>query len=811
LELITGNLDKIPGMTYHLVVYITRYIVRFFSIPVKQHKIIQGNQLSDPDQPHLAKPSGKIPIGGSELRLDSVGKVTGKTRYAEDMVMPGMLHAAVFRSPYHHARLLSLDTQLANQAPGIVRIITALDIPGENNLTGYSRNEPILAPVGDTLRQKGAPIALVVADTLDQARQAVAMIEATLEPLPYLFDAEQALQTNTVQIYPAGNVLNSFNLAHGDLQAAWEAADTFVETDYYTAFQEHSTLERETTLGYIDDRGRVTVIGGTHEPHWQQGFIAQAIGLAPAQVHVIVPPTGGSFGARQDPWPLIAAGLMAFLLRCPVRLAYSRGEVFDATPKRHPYHVKLKIGARTDGSLTGIQVRINANTGGYDSAGYWIPNYAVTASGGPYRWQAVDAYAQTVYTNAAKCGQFRGFGTPQSIFALECTLDELAQKLNLDPLSFRLQNSLIEGVNSFLGYPVGESFGFIEVLEAIRPRYYQLTEEAQQFNSTAKNQTYRMGVGLAGMWYRFGKSGVLRVETHAELALDGHFKIYCSAPDYGQGISTVMVQLAAQTLGIPRQRIELVNADTALTPDSDIQGASRATYFVGSSVVKAAENLKREIFATAAEMLDLDPVDFVLKDDCLVSRGKPSVSIPLTAIASEFEQLKKSRRVIGMFDLSEQFPDDKRPEYIPIFVTGAQLAQVVVDMETGLAEVWRVVAAHDVGHAINRLDAVGQIEGAVVMGVGTALMEEYLPGVSSGFTDYILPMIYAMPQIEVILVEVPSWHGPFGAKGLGEAAILPTAPAIINAIARAVGLRIRSLPASPGRLLEAIQQKPFSS
>ena len=761
--------------------------------------------MSDPDQPHLAKPSGNKPIGGSTLRLDSTGKVTGKTRYAEDIVMPGMLHAAVLRSPHHHARLLSLDTQLATQAPGVVRIITALDIPGDNNLTGYSHNEPILTPVGGTLCQKGAPIALVVADSIDHARQAATLIEADLEPLPFLFEAEQALQPDALQIYPAGNILNTFTLAHGDLQAAWDASAAFVETDYYTAFQEHSTLERETTLGYIDEQGRVTVVGGTHEPHWQQGFIAQTIGLPPEKVHVIVPPTGGSFGARQDPWPLVAAGLMAFLLRCPVRLAYSRTEVFDATPKRHPYHVKMKIGARADGSLTGIQVRINANTGGYDSAGYWIPNYAVTASGGPYRWQAVDAYAQTVYTNAAKCGQFRGFGTPQSIFALEGTLDELAQKLKLDPLSFRMQNSLVEGASSFLGYPVGESLGFVEVLEAIRPRYDQLVEEAQQFNSSARNQIFRMGVGLAGMWYRFGKSGVLRVETHAELALDGHFKIYCSAPDYGQGISTVMVQLAAETLGVPRQQIELVNADTALAPDSGIQGASRATYFVGSSVIKATENLKREIFATAAEMLDLDPVDFLLQDDYLVSLKDPGRPIPLAAIASEFEQLNKSRRVIGMFDLSEQFPDGKRPEYIPIFVTGAQLAQVVVDMETGIAEVRRVVAAHDVGHAINPMDAVGQIQGAVVMGIGTALTEEYLPGVSSGFTNYILPMIHAMPQIEAILVEVPSRYGPFGAKGLGEAAILPTAPAIINAISRAIGRRVRRLPASPERLLEAIK------
>ena len=485
--------------------------------------------------------------------------------------------------------------------------MTASDIPGVNGLTGYSRDEPLLTPVGDTLRQKGAPIALVIAESEPQARQALGLIQVEYEPLPHVFDLSEALSNDALAIYPAGNVLSTFHIAHGDLGRAWDDADFCIETEYDTAFQEHSTMEREATLGYIDEAGRVTVIGGTHEPHWQQGYIAQVIDIPAEQVRVIVPPTGGSFGSRQDPWPLVAAGLMAHRLRCPVRLVYSREEVFDATPKRHAYHIQMRIGAHSDGRLTGIRTRIDANTGGYDSAGYWIPNYAVTASGGPYRWQAVDAFAQSVYTNAAKCGQFRGFGTPQSVFALECTLDELSQCLNLDPLEFRQKNSLTEGVNSFLGYPVSDTFTFVEVLEALQPYYHQYIEEAKEFNSGSKRAPYRMGVGIAGMWYRFGKSGSLKVETHAELALDGHFIIYCSAPDYGQGISTVMHQLAAEGLGVSRDRIELVNADTAHVPDSGVQGASRATYFVGGSLVRAVENLKKSILATAAEILDVDP------------------------------------------------------------------------------------------------------------------------------------------------------------------------------------------------------------
>jgi len=746
------------------------------------------------------------PIGSSPIRQDSIGKVTGETQFVEDIVFPDMLYAAVFRSPHHHARLAWLDTSPAAKSLGVLRVITAADIPGENNLIGYSFDEPILAPIGDTLRQKGAPIALILAITLEEARQATQLILVGLESLPYLFDADEALHPQAIQIYPGGNQLDNYNLAHGDLQSAWDSSTTILETEYHTSFQEHSTLEREAFLGYLDEQGRVTVVAGTHEPHWQQRFIAQTIGLPKSQVRVIVPPTGGSFGARQDPWPIVATGLMVHLARKPVRLAYTRSEVLDATPKRHAYHVKMKVGAKADGLLTGIRVHINANTGGYDSAGHWLPNYAVTASGGPYRWQAVDAFAQVVYTNAAKCGQFRGFGTPQSVFALECTLDELAQKMDHDPLEFRVHNSLVEGVKSFLGYPVGESFDFIQVLEAIRPLYQQLSEDTQHFNASQRDQVFSMGVGLAGMWYRFGKSGTLRVETHAELAQNGDFNLYCSAPDYGQGISTVMLQLASETLGIPMQCVHLFNADTGLTPDSDIQGASRATYFVGGSLVKAVENLKKEILAIGAEMLDMDPATLVIQEDRLASSQEPYRSISLSDIAHEFDQLQKSRRVAGYIDLTAQFPEGNRPEYVPIFTTGAQVAQVLVDKETGLVEIRRIIAAHDVGHTINPLDAVGQIQGSVMMGVGTALTEEYLPGVSSGFADYILPISHNMPEIEVILVEVPSRYGPFGAKGVGETGILPTAPAIVNAISRAVNRRLRQLPVTPERLLKAINQ-----
>jgi CO/xanthine dehydrogenase Mo-binding subunit len=742
-------------------------------------------------------------VGGDLTRTDSIEKVTGRAKYVEDIAMPGQLHCKVVRSPHHHAKLESLDTLKAQHLEGVVCVITADDIPGENGLGDYSRNEPVLTPVGDTVKMRGAPVALVVATTPEHAEAGAEAVEAVYAPLPYVFELDAALSDDALQIYE-DNVLTWEEEIHGDLEAAFEASDVILETTYRTAWQEHAALEREALLGYFDEGRRLTVVGATHEPHWQQGYIAAGLSLDPEQVRVIVPPTGGSFGGRQDPWPFVATALATYYAGRPVRLVYSRRESFEASPKRHPYRVHYRIGATEDGCLTGVWVRVDANTGGYDGHGQYIANYALTASGGPYRYRAVDACAQSVYTNGPKGGQFRGFGSPQSIFALECSLDEMAERLDEDPLEFRLKNSIDQSSVSFLGYPVAESLGYQQVLTAIGPRYLALLEDAAAFNAQQQEPvTLRKAIGLSGMWYRFGKSGSLRIEAHAELAKDGHFVVYCSAPDYGQGTNTTMAQMAAEVLGLQRDQVEVVNADTARTPDSGIQGASRATYFVGGAVCKAMENLKQTIFATASEMLDCAPSALVLESGRVLCQSTLANSVSLIEVAYEFERIGRSRRTSGFFDLTSIFPGKTRPEYVPLFVTGAQVAEVIVDLRTGEVKVPCVVAAHDVGRAINPIDAKGQIEGAVVMGLGTALMEEYIPGESSGLGDYYLPTTMSMPEIEVMLIEVPSFEGPFGAKGLGEAAILPSAPAIINGISRAIGARVRELPATPERVLRA--------
>lgn len=751
------------------------------------------------------QPARSDVIGGSALRSDSQDKVTGRACYVEDMTPPGLLHARVLRSPYPHARLRSLNPDPALALPGMLQVLTAQDIPGLNSFVSYSQDEPILPPPGATLRMVGAPIALVVANDALAAEAALEAIELDLEPLPYTFELEEALGEGAYPIAGQDNILSTFEIKHGDLAAAWSESDYLLETSYETAYLEHAAMEREALLGYLDEAGRITVVGGTHEPHYQQEYIADTLSLPRDEIRVIVPPTGGTFGGKQDPWPFIATALMVYHLRRPVRLVYSRRESFDASPKRHPYQARYRIGASADGTLTGNQLRIDCNTGGYDGHGQYIANYAVTAGGGPYRWKAVDALARSVYTNGAKSGQFRGFGTAQSTFALECALDELAVKLGQDPLEFRLHNKLSGTEKSFLGYPLADSFGYGEVLESIRPHYERFLREAQEYNAAHLSGWLRRGVGLAGMWYRFGKSGSLRVEAHAELAAEGRLVVYCSAPDYGQGTNTVMSQMAADAFGVSRDQVQIVNADTARVPDSGIQGASRATFFVGGAVRQAVQNLRDEVLGVSAELLDVDPGGLLIEGDRVIQRDAANLMVPLREVAQEFDRLGKSRLAVGFFDLSPFFPKESRPEYIPLFVTGAHLADVIVHQGTGEVQVSRMVAVHDVGRVINPLDAVGQVEGAVLMGLGAALMEEFLPGKSTGFSDYYLPTLKSMPEIEVVLVEVASRYGPHGVKGLGEAAMLPSTPAIVNAVSRAIGVRLRQIPATPERVLKAIR------
>ena len=751
-------------------------------------------------------------IGGDLTRHKGWERVSGATRYAEDIRWPEMTHLHLVRSPHAHARVTRLDTAAALAVPGVLQVLTAADVPGENSLGDYSVDEPLLAPVGGKVRMIGDPIAAVIGTTPEAAAAGAEAIQVEYEILPHTFEIKGALAPGAIQIHEAGNLLTSAEVHTGDIAAALAGSDVKIEATYQTSFQAHMAMEREAAIGYIDEAGRVAVICGSHEPHWNQGYLATILGLPPEQIRVITPPMGGSFGGKQDPWPMAMAAvaarcMAAHHLRKPVRLAYTRQEVMEATPKRHPYTIDCTVAATADGELTGMQIDIQANTGAYDSAGHHIAGYALAASVGPYRWRAVEGRSRVLYSNGPKAGQFRGFGTPQPVFALECTLDELIEQLGADPLEFRLRNALGPDDVTGLGFRNQETLGFREVLETIRPDYDEIVARVADFNADPRVRGRRRGVGLAGMLYRFGKYGVARSRAEAELELDGRITIYASGVDFGQGVETVFTQLAAENLGVPRAALRLVNADTAHTLDGDVVGASRIVYWVGGAVADAARHLRAAILEAAAEMLDRSPDALALTPtgDAVAAVAAPDVRVSLAQVATEMKQNGHPRRLLGQMDLTDVFPPDVSQEYLPLFVSAAHVAEVEVDMETGHAKARLIVAAHDVGKAVNPRDAVGQIQGGVVMGLGSALIEEFVPAQSRGYSSYALPTITATPEIRVHLVEVPGRYGPLGAKGMAEATIHPTPPAIINAVSRAIGARIRKTPATSERILAALR------
>ncbi|MBI4786568.1 MAG: molybdopterin-dependent oxidoreductase [Chloroflexi bacterium] len=743
-------------------------------------------------------------LGGSGERHAGWERVSGATRFVEDIRLPNLHYARVVRSPHFHARVVALDPSPALKIPGVVRVLTAQDVPGEDGLAGYSLDEHLLAPVGGKVRMIGDPIALVIGDSRQAAARGAQAVRVEYEILPHTTEITHALEPDALLIHDQGNLLASDSIQRGDVASALSASEVVVETKYETSFQAHMALEREAALGFIDEQGRVAVMCANHEPHWNRDYLARILGLPPEQIRVITPPIGGSFGGKQDTWPLAAVALAAYHVRQRVQIAYTRREVMDAAPKRHPYTCDCVVGAQSDGTLTAMKFDAQINKGAYDSAGRWIANYAVTASVGPYRWAAIDAQARAIYSNGPKAGQFRGFGTPQATFAMECALDELSERLGLDPLELRVRNALHEDDITGLGCRADETLGYREVLDALCPDYQAARARVAAFNAHAAPHL-RRGVGLAGMWYRFGKFGRPVSRAEAELGLDGRITIYCSSADFGQGIETVFSQIAAESLGVPRAALRLVNADSARTPDGDVTGASRSTYWVGGAVADAARRLRATMLATAAEMLGQSPDALTWRADGVTSER---ASVSFAQIAQELERCGIARRAAGRMDLSTQFPHNERAgQYLAMFVTGAHVAEVEVDLRTGETRVLTVIAAHDVGRAINRRDAEGQIEGSVMMGLGSVLIEEFIPGLSRGYSDYMIPTMRSTPEIRVRLVEVASRYGPWGAKGLGEAAMLPAAPALVNAISRAIGARVRKLPATSERVLAAIRSK----
>jgi CO/xanthine dehydrogenase Mo-binding subunit/aerobic-type carbon monoxide dehydrogenase small subunit (CoxS/CutS family) len=759
----------------------------------------------DPGSHGVAQPSPEAgsAVGKRLIRLDGPGKVQGTEIFGADEVPAGALTLRALRSPYHHARFCfgDLDAFVAAH-PGIRAVLTAKDIPGENRygVIPPFADQPVFAET--EARFRGEAVAAVVGEP-----EAVENLDPAIFPI--VWQEQAALMTMDAALAPAaprinasreGNVLVRGRVVRGDVEKGLAEADVVVEGEFETGFVEHSCIEPE--AGFARRVGdHLEIQACTQSPYMDRAEIAKILGIAPEAVRIIPTAVGGGFGAKLDLSVQPFLALAAWRLGRPVRMVYSRSESIMATTKRHPARIRARAGARRDGKLLALDFAADFNTGAYSSWGPTVAARVPVHASGPYSVPHYRALTRAVHTHIVPAGAFRGFGVPQTAITQEQLYDELADRLAIDPLEFRIANALDGRTPTVTGQLLGEGVGIRACFEALRPYWAAARAAAARFN-TDTTGPLRQGVGVAGMWYGCGNTSLPNPSTvRLGLKPDGRITLHQGAVDIGQGSNTIIAQICADALAAPIDRLDLLSGDTSVTPDCGKTSASRQTFVTGKATSLAAAELHRGILrlANACECATI-----VFGDGCVTLE----------------ENGKRRTMALGNLPLDNQgyvvtgeatfdpptSPLDADGQGVPyaVFGFGAHLAEIVVDVELGTVRVLRVTAAHDVGRAINPTLIEGQIEGGVAQGLGMALMEEFFPGKGENLHDYLIPTAGDMPPVESILIEDPSPIGPFGAKGIGEQAVIPTAPAILNAIHNAIGVRIRKIPATPDRVRAAI-------
>jgi CO/xanthine dehydrogenase Mo-binding subunit/aerobic-type carbon monoxide dehydrogenase small subunit (CoxS/CutS family) len=746
-------------------------------------------------------------VGARLAKVDGVAKLDGSERYGADAAPPHALTLRAVRSPHARARFRVGDIAGVHAShPGLVRVLTAADVPGAKRFGIYPdmKDQPVLAE-GEVRFRGEAMLALVgEADAVAAIGDDELPIE--WEPLEPLTGIDAALADGAPALHAEhpDNILVGGRLVTGDVDAAiavvLDEGGAVVEADIETSFVEHAYIEPE--AGYARRVGdRIEIFATTQTPYMDRDEIALVLGIRPDRVRIIPSAVGGGFGGKLDLslQPLVAVA--AWRLGRPVRCVYTRPESMASTTKRHPARIRARLAATRDGTLAAVDFHGDFNTGAYASWGPTVANRVPVHASGPYRVGAVRATTRAIHTNEPPSGAFRGFGVPQTAVATETLMDELAEKLGHDPLEFRLGNALRPGDAIATGQVLEHSVGVRACLEALRPRWRATRADAEAFNR-ATTGTVRRGAGLACMWYGIGNTALSNPSTmRAGLSRDGVFTLYSGALDIGQGSNTVMAQICADAIGIPVAALRLVAGDTDLTPDAGKTSASRQTFVSGEAARRAGAALRQLVLGRAGAAAD---AVIELRRDGVWVAGKPLDVAGLPPSNETGEVLS----ALGTFD-PPTTPLDADGQGVPYatYAFAAQLAEIEVDVELGTVKLRRVVAAHDVGRAINPLQVEGQIHGGVAQGIGLALMEEYVPGRTENLHDYLIPTIGDVPEIECLLIEESEPLGPYGAKGIGEPALIPTAPAILNAIHHATGVWIRRVPATPDRVRAALRER----
>lgn len=763
---------------------------------------------------------------GRRLRkIEGSAKATGKAIYADDLQLPGMLHAKILRSPHAHARIKSIDTRGAEALAGVRGVLVGAELPIRYGIIPWTQDEQALA--ADKARYVGDGIAAVAALDEGTANQAIRQIKVEWEVLDALLDPFEALRRRDLVIHDwndkqgkKGNISKHVDLEFGEVDQAIEGADVSVEGEYFFEGTTHAPIEphcavatwEETPSDDPQARGKLTLWSSTQVPHYLHRELARVLGLAQSQIRVIQPALGGAFGGKSEPFDLeFVVSKLAMKTGRPVKLLYTREEVFYSHRGRHPMWMKFKTGATKDGKLTGVRSKILIDGGAYSSFGLVTSYYAGQLLTGPYHFPTYAFEATRVYTNKPCCGPKRGHGSVQPRFAFEVQLDELAEKLALDPLELRRRNFIGEQVQTVNGQLI-TSNGFLECL--------RLVEEASGWKERHGKLPRGRGLGVAGSMYISGTAYPIYPNEMPQSAVmiridrSGVIAVHCGASDIGQGSDSMLRYIAAEELGAPLDAVRVFSSDTDLTPVDLGAYSSRGTFMVGNAAIEACLRLKAQIQEAVAEKWGCSPKEVGLAGGLALSLRDTAQNLPIQEAYQLAEAKFGSLAATGSYR-TEKLGGDYRGGTIgasPAYSFTAHVAEVSVDEETGVITCEKIWIAHDCGKALAPVLVEGQIEGSAYMGAAEALMEVHdfhETGLhrAPSLLDYKIPTSMDTPELQALIVESGDPKGPYGAKEAGEGPLHPAIPAIANAVYDAVGIRLRKTPFSPARVLEALRKQ----
>jgi CO/xanthine dehydrogenase Mo-binding subunit len=750
-------------------------------------------------------------IGKRIPRVDAGEKVTGMGQYVADVRLPGMLVGRIVRTPYAHARIVRIDTSRARRVPGVRAVLTA-DDTAKKRWGAWIADQYALAY--QKVRYVGEEVAAVAALTEEAAEEALSLIEVEYEELPAVFDPVEAMQPGAPVLhdeYP-NNVALTIDVERGDVEAAFAASDVVVEETFQSALQWPAPIE---TIGSISEPhpdGRLTIYMNTQTPFMARPRIATALGVRETDIRIIQTFVGGGFGGKsQDDNNAIVSGLLALKTGKPVRIINSREEDFMAGPRpRVPMKIRVKIGLKADGTLMGKQLYTVADNGAYCAKASAVTGVAALRHDTTYKWQNVKSQAFLVYTNKAPTGAFRGFGNPSASWAVEQALDIAAEQLGLDPLELMRKNACEPGYLS----PHGNRVTSCELRQCI-----DRTAELFGWEEKRRNRRPYRGIGATASSHVSGKrhfgdwdGSVAMVKVDEA----GQVTVLSGEGEIGQAATTVLSQIAAETLGVPLEDVKISRADTDVGLFAQGAYASRLTYVAGNAVARAAANARDQLLALAADLLEARAGDLEIKDERIFVRGAPeSKSTTVAEVARKTLFRRNGTAVIGKgeFDSDTESHDPKLRygNESGAYNFSCHAVEVEVDPDTGQVKVLDYVTVSDCGTVINPIGAEGQVEGALAQGVGYTFSEGFLIDegrlLSPNFGDYKIPTVADMPPLRHEFAESYEPTGPFGAKGLGELGMDPVAPAIANAIFDACGVRIHELPITAEKVWRALQEK----